>query len=146
MLNNLYGKKGHNKLGGHISKNVAKIATNWLKISSTATFGQSLGGHNLAIFYPILTTPKWLHLIPFRFWFFEPLFATCGYIGRADPKVPPGCRYLPCLSPQTHCSKSMSQKNQSPNRPPPPPPPPGVDVGWPAPRVRWRPRKFFGVY
>ena len=55
MLNNLYSHKGHNKLGGHISKNVAKIATNWLKISRAATFGQSLGGHNLAISYPILT-------------------------------------------------------------------------------------------
>ena len=103
---NLYINNGHDKLGGHISKNVAKIATNWLKISRAATFG------HLAIFYPILT---------FRFWFFEPLFATCGHIGRADPKVPPGCRYLPCLSPQTHCSKSMSQKNRSPSPPPPPP-------------------------
>ena len=53
MLNNLYsnkGNKGHNKLGGHISKNVAKIATNWLKISRAATFGQSLGGHFLSDF------------------------------------------------------------------------------------------------
>ena len=29
----------------------------------------------------------------------------------------PGCHYLPCLSPQTHCSKSMSQKNRSPYPP-----------------------------
>ena len=31
--------------------------------------------------------------LPFRFWFFEPLFATCGHmghIGRTDPKEPPG--------------------------------------------------------
>ena len=52
---NLYSSDGHNKLGGRISKNVAKTATNWLKISRAATFGQSLGGHNLVIFYPILT-------------------------------------------------------------------------------------------
>ena len=38
---------------------MAKITTNCLKISRTATFGQSSGGHNLAIFYPILTTLKW---------------------------------------------------------------------------------------
>ena len=128
MLNNIYCNKWHNKLGGHISKKVDKIATNWLKISRTATFGQSLGGHNLAIFYPILTFyhTKMISSISFRsdFGFFEPLFATCGHIGhigRADPKVPPGCRYLPCLSPKTYCSKSMSQKNRSPYPDPPPP-------------------------
>ena len=55
MPNNHYSNNGHNKLRGHISKNVAKIATNCLKISCAVTFGQSLGGHNLAIFYPILT-------------------------------------------------------------------------------------------
>ena len=49
MPANLYSNEGHNKLGGRISKNVAKIATNWLKINRAATFGQSLGGHNLAI-------------------------------------------------------------------------------------------------
>ena len=47
---NLYSTEGQNKLGGHISKNVAKIATNWLKISRAATFGPFLGGHNLVIF------------------------------------------------------------------------------------------------
>ena len=31
------------------------MATNWPKISRAATFGQSLGGHNLVIFHPILT-------------------------------------------------------------------------------------------
>ena len=34
---------------------MAKIATNWLKISCAATFGPSLGGHKLVIFYPFLT-------------------------------------------------------------------------------------------
>ena len=125
---NLYSIKGHNKVEGHISKNVAKIANNWFEISRADTFYQSLGGHNLAIFYPILTFDhtKIIFLISFRFWFFEPPFATCGHmahIGRTDPKVPPGCRYLPCLSPQTHRSKSMSQKYRSPYPPPPPPPP-----------------------
>ena len=55
---NLHGTEVQNKLGGSISKNVAKIATNWLKISRAATFCPSLGGHNLVIFYPFLTTPK----------------------------------------------------------------------------------------
>ena len=31
------------------------MATNWLKISRAATLGQSLDGHNLVIFHPILT-------------------------------------------------------------------------------------------
>ena len=52
---NLHSIDGQNKPGGRISKNVAKIATNWLKMSRAAAFGQSLGGHNLVIFYPILT-------------------------------------------------------------------------------------------
>ena len=31
--------------------------------------------------------------------------------GRTDPKVPPGCRYWSCQSPQTHCSlKDTSPK------------------------------------
>ena len=47
---NLHSTEGQNKLRGRISKNVAKIATNWFKISRTATFGPSLGGHNLVIF------------------------------------------------------------------------------------------------
>ena len=103
---NLYSNHGHNNVGGHISKNVAKIANNCFKISRAATFGQSLGGHNLAIFYPILTFDhtkmisllrrvQWLHLIPFIFWYFEPLFATCGHIGRTDAKVLPGCGTCP---------------------------------------------------
>ena len=52
---NIHSNDGQNKLGGLISKNVAKIATNWLKISRAAAFGQSLGVHNLVIVYPILT-------------------------------------------------------------------------------------------
>ena len=52
---NIHSNDGQKKLGGRISKNVAKIATNWLKFSRAATFGQSLDGHNLVIFYPILT-------------------------------------------------------------------------------------------
>ena len=48
---NLHSIDGQNKLRGRISKNVAKIATNWLKMSRAAAFGQSLGGHNLVIFY-----------------------------------------------------------------------------------------------
>ena len=46
-----------------------------------------------------------LYLFPFRFWYFEPLFATCGHkdhIGHADPKLPSSCWYLPHLSPSTH--------------------------------------------
>ena len=46
------------------------------------------------------------------------VFANCchtGHIGRVDPKVPAGSRYLPCLSPQLNCSKSMSQRNRSPS-------------------------------
>ena len=35
---NLHSTEVQNKLGGSISKNVAKIATNWLKISRAATF------------------------------------------------------------------------------------------------------------
>ena len=54
-----------------------------------------------------------LYIIPFKFWYFEPLFATCGHIWRADPNVPQGCRYFSCLSLQTHSSKSKSQKNRS---------------------------------
>ena len=101
MLNNLYSNKGHNKLGGHISKNVAKIATNWLKISRASTFGQSLGGHNLAIFYPILTLDhtkmisslrrvQKLHLIPFRFYFFShflPPVATWARGPKSTPRL-----------------------------------------------------------
>ena len=62
MPNNLQSNNGHNKLRAHISKNVAKIATNCLKSSRAATFGQSLGGHNLAIFIRFwrLITPKLL--------------------------------------------------------------------------------------
>ena len=44
---------GQNKLEVCISKNMAKMANKWLKISRAATFGQSLGGHNLVIFHPI---------------------------------------------------------------------------------------------
>ena len=47
---NLYSINWHNKVEGHILKNVAKIANNWFKISRAATFY-----HNLAIFFPILT-------------------------------------------------------------------------------------------
>ena len=38
---------GQNKLEVYISKN---MANKWLKISSAATFGQSLSGHNSIIF------------------------------------------------------------------------------------------------
>ena len=44
-----------------------------------------------------------LHLIPFRFFGMSHM----GHIWRADPKVPPGCQYLPCLSPQTHFFKNL---------------------------------------
>ena len=58
---NLHSTDWQKKLGGHISKNVAKFATNWLKISCAATFGPSLAGHNLVIFIRFWrsTTPKW---------------------------------------------------------------------------------------
>ena len=51
----LHSYDGQNKYQVSIFKNVAKIATNWLKMSRAATFGQSLSGHNLVIFHPILT-------------------------------------------------------------------------------------------
>ena len=35
---NIHSNDGQKKLGGRISKNVAKIATNWLKFSRAATF------------------------------------------------------------------------------------------------------------
>ena len=107
---NLYSNNGHNKVGGHISKNVAKIANNWFKISRAATFGQSLGGNNLAITWPILTFDHtkminslrrvqwWKDLSSFR--------SDFGFLSHFLP----GWWYLPCLSPQTHRSKSMSQK------------------------------------
>ena len=46
---------GQNKLEGCISKNMAKMAKKWLKISRAATFGQSWDGHNLVILHPIWT-------------------------------------------------------------------------------------------
>ena len=47
------GNDGQNKLEVCISKNMAKMANKRLKISRAATFGHSLGGHNLFIFHPI---------------------------------------------------------------------------------------------
>ena len=95
---NLYSNNEHNKLRGHISKNVAKIATNWLKISHAATFGQSLGGHNLTIFYPILTFDhakmiSSLRLVQFRSYFgflslFLPPVATWATLGARTQKYP----------------------------------------------------------
>ena len=121
---NLHSTEKQNKLGGRISKNVAKISTNWLKLAMRP----SLARHNLVFdFRPhqndqLIETSQIvkrykLYIIPFIFWIFEPLFATCDHIWRADLKVPPGCRNLPRLSPQTHCSKTMSQKNRSPYPP-----------------------------
>ena len=46
---------GQNKLEGCISKNMAKMAKKWHKISRAATFGQSWDGHNLVILHPIWT-------------------------------------------------------------------------------------------
>ena len=48
----LHRNDGQNKLEVSISKNMAKMANNGPKV---ATFGQSLGGHNLATLHPIWT-------------------------------------------------------------------------------------------
>ena len=46
---------GQNKFEVHISKNVAKMAILWPKIGQRHFGARASHGHNLAIFYPILT-------------------------------------------------------------------------------------------
>lgn len=54
-----------------------------------------------------------LYLFSFRFWYFEPHFATGGHIGHfgyVDPKLSSICWNLLYLSPPTHISKLILQK------------------------------------
>ena len=100
MPHNLYSNDGHNKLRGHISKNVAKITTNCLKISRAAI----LANLWVAITWPFfirfwrLTTPKWSthwdESISFRSDFgflshFLPPVATWATLGACRPKSTP---------------------------------------------------------
>ena len=53
---NINENDGRNKLGVHISKNVAEMANFRPKKGQDATFAPTLNRHNSAIFHPILTS------------------------------------------------------------------------------------------
>ena len=115
---------------------MAKIATNWLKISRAATFGHSLGGHNLAIFHPILTFDhakmisssrgiEWrkdLSSISFRLDFgilshFLPSVATWTTFGARTQNYSQVVGTCPAYHPQLIASKLISQKKSQPYPP-----------------------------
>ena len=111
---------------------MAKIATNWLKMSRVATFGQSLGGHNLVIFHPILTFDhtkmisssrgiEWwkdLSSISFRLDFrilshFLPPVATWTTFGARTQKYPQVVGTCPAYHPQLIAQNWYPRKNLS---------------------------------
>ena len=128
----LHSYDGQNKYYVSIFKNVAKIATNWLKMSRAATFGHSLGGHNLVIFHPILTFDhtkmmsssrgiEWwkdLSSISFRLDFgilshFLPPVATWTTFGARTQKYPQVVGTCPAYHPQLIAQNWYHRKNLS---------------------------------
>ena len=121
---------GQNKLEVYISKNMARMANKWLKISSAATFGQSLSGHNSTIFYPIWTFDhtkmisssrrvEWwkdLSYISFRLEFdilshFLPPVATWTTLCTRVQNYPEGVGTCPTYQPQLIYENWCSGKN-----------------------------------
>ena len=122
----------------HILKNVAKMTIYLPKMGQDATFAQTLNGHNLVIFHPILTfdstkinsssrpielsSNNWA-LSPFvKVWVFWAFFAPrphMGNNGRIDQKPPQNCWFMSWSSPPTHSSKSCFRNYQG--DPPHPP-------------------------
>ena len=100
--------KGQNKVKGHISKNVAKMAILWPKIGQRHFGARALHGHNLAIFdliwtneYTKMTSSISLLLV------FGPHFAPRPHMGNVvhmDSKLPSNCWNMSWPSWPTHIS------------------------------------------